>query len=124
LIGCQRTGDALVIDPERDVERYIDMARDNGLKLVAVADTHIHADYLSGSRELVERHGARGYFSGEGGDDWQFEWAKGIDDVTLLKNGDTFRIGNIEIKALLTPGHTPEHMSFLVTDIGGGASEP
>lgn len=124
LIGCQRTGEALVIDPERDVERYIDMARDNGLKLVAVADTHIHADYLSGARELVERHGARGFFSQAGGDDWQFEWAKRLDAVTLLMDGDVFRIGNIEIKALLTPGHTPEHMSFLVTDIGGGASEP
>jgi hydroxyacylglutathione hydrolase len=124
LIGCQRTGEALVIDPERDVDRYLGMARDNGFKLVAVADSHIHADYLSGARELVERHGARGYFSAEGGDEWQFEWAKGLDGVTLLRDGDVFRIGNIEVKALLTPGHTPEHMSFLVTDIGGGASEP
>ena len=124
LIGCQRTGEALVIDPERDVDRYLGLARDNGLRLVAVADTHIHADYLSGARELVERHGARGYFSNEGGADWQFEWAKGLAAVTMLGDGDVFRIGNIEIRALLTPGHTPEHMSFLVTDIGGGASEP
>lgn len=124
LIGCQRTGEALVIDPERDVDRYLGLARENGLRLVAVADTHIHADYLSGARELVESHGARGYFSREGGPDWQFEWAKGHPAVTLLSDGAVFRIGNIEIKALLTPGHTPEHMSFLVTDIGGGASEP
>ncbi|QTN33506.1 MBL fold metallo-hydrolase [Akkermansiaceae bacterium] len=124
LIGCQRTGEALVIDPERDVDRYLEAARNNGLRLIAVADTHIHADYLSGARELVERHGARGYFSKEGGEDWQFEWAKGLDGVTMLGDGDVFRIGNIGIKALLTPGHTPEHMSFLVTDTGGGASEP
>lgn len=124
LIGCQRTGEAVVIDPERDVDRYLALAEENGLRLTAVADTHIHADYLSGARELAERHGARGYFSEEGGDDWQFEWAKGLKNVTMLHDGDSFRIGNIEIKALLTPGHTPEHLSFLVTDHGGGAEEP
>jgi len=124
LIGCQRTGEAVVIDPERDVDRYLDVARENGLRLTAVADTHIHADYLSGSRELVERHGLHGYVSAEGGADWQFEWAKGAAGVTLLHDGDSFRVGNIEIKAVLTPGHTPEHMSFLVTDHGGGADEP
>ncbi len=124
LIGCQRTGEAVVIDPERDVDRYLELAEKNGLRLSAVAETHIHADYLSGARELVERHGLKGYFSAEGGEDWQFEWAKGLDGVTLLKDGDSFRVGNIEIKALLTPGHTPEHLSFLVTDHGGGADEP
>jgi len=124
LIGCQRTGEAVVVDPERDVDRYLDLAAANGLRLVAVADTHIHADYLSGARELVERHGARGYFSAEGGEDWQFEWARGLDGVTLLHDGDTFGVGNIGIRALLTPGHTPEHLSFLVTDRGGGADEP
>ena len=124
LIGCQRTGEAVVIDPERDVDRYIRLAEDNDLRLSAVADTHIHADYLTGARELIERHHLRGYFSAEGGEEWQFEWAKGLDDVTLLHDGDSFRVGNIEIKALLTPGHTPEHMSFLVIDHGGGADEP
>lgn len=124
LIGCQRTGEAIVIDPERDVDRYLTIARQNGFRLTAVADTHIHADYLSGSRELVERHGVHGYFSSEGGMDWQFEWAKNLNNVTLLKDGDRFSIGNIRLEALLTPGHTPEHMSFLVTDVGGGADVP
>lgn len=124
LIGCQRTGEAVVIDPERDVDRYLELAEKNGLRLTAVADTHIHADYLSGSRELVARHGLKGYFSSEGGEDWQFEWAKELEGVTLLKDGDSFRVGNIEIRAVLTPGHTPEHLSFLVTDHGGGADEP
>jgi hydroxyacylglutathione hydrolase len=124
LIGCQRSGEAIVIDPERDVDRYLQIAKENGFKLTAVADTHIHADYLSGSRELIEAHGAHGYLSQEGGTDWQFEWAKNLNNVTLLKDGDTFKVGNIVIKALLTPGHTPEHMSFLVTDQGGGADVP
>ncbi|MEX2580795.1 MAG: MBL fold metallo-hydrolase [Verrucomicrobiales bacterium] len=123
LIGCQRTGEAVVIDPERDVDRYLQLARENDLELTSVADTHIHADYLSGARELVERHGMKGYFSAEGGDEWQFEWAKGRKGVTLLRDGDSFHVGKIEIKALLTPGHTPEHLSFLVIDHGGGADD-
>ncbi len=124
LIGCQRTGEAIVIDPERDLDRYFRVAEENGLRITAVADTHIHADYLSGARELMERHGVTAYLSEEGGPDWQFEWAKGHAKARFLKHGDVFRVGNIEFKALLTPGHTPEHMSFLVTDIGGGADEP
>ena len=124
LIGCQRTGEAIIIDPERDVDRYLEIAADNGFKITAVADTHIHADYLSGARELMEHQGAIAYLSAEGGPDWQFEWAKGKANARLLHDGDTFRIGNIELKALLTAGHTPEHMGFLVTDIGGGATEP
>ncbi len=124
LIGCQRTGEAIVIDPERDLDRYFQVAEENGLRITAVADTHIHADYLSGARELMERHGVTAYLSEEGGPDWQFEWAKGHSNARFLKHGNVFRVGNIEFKALLTPGHTPEHMSFLVTDIGGGADEP
>ncbi len=124
LIGCQRSGEAIVIDPERDLDRYFAVAAENGFKLAAVAETHIHADYLSGARELVERHGAIAYLSEEGGPDWQFEWAKGNPQARFLKDGDTFKVGNIGFKALLTPGHTPEHLSFLVTDIGGGADEP
>lgn len=124
LIGCQRTGEAIIIDPERDLVRYFKVAADNDLRITAVAETHIHADYLSGARELVERHGVTAYLSEEGGPDWQFEWAKGNPKARFLKHGDVFRIGNIELKAMLTPGHTPEHLSFLVTDIGGGADEP
>lgn len=124
LIGCQRTGEAILIDPERDLDRYFQVAAENGLRITAVADTHIHADYLSGARELMERHSAVGYLSDEGGPNWQFEWAKGHSSARFLKHGDVFRVGNIEFKALLTPGHTPEHMSFLLTDTGGGADEP
>src|SRR5690606_40290687 len=73
LIVCQRTGEAIVIDPERDIDRYEAIARREGLRIVAVAETHIHADFLSGARELAER-GARVYVSGEGGPDWRYEW--------------------------------------------------
>ena len=124
LIGCQRTGEAIVIDPERDVERYRQLAAENDLAISAVAETHIHADFVSGARALVETHGARGYLSAEGGPDWQSEWARGLANVTLLHDGDSFRVGNIRFDVLHTPGHTPEHICFLVTDEGGGANEP
>ena len=124
LIGCQRTGEAIIIDPERDIDRYLKVAAENDLRITSVADTHIHADYLSGARELMEHHGAVTYLSAEGGPDWQFEWAKGHVNARFLHDGDTFRVGNIELKAVLSAGHTPEHMSFLVTDLGGGATEP
>lgn len=124
LIGCQRSGEAIIVDPERDVDRYLKLAAENGFRLTTVAETHIHADYLSGARELVERHGAVAYLSAEGGPDWQFEWAKGNPNARFLHDGDTFMVGNIELKAVLSAGHTPEHLSYLVTDIGGGATEP
>lgn len=129
LIGCQRSGEAIIIDPERDVDRYIELAERNGLKLIAAAETHIHADFISGSRELAERTGAHVYVSDEGDADWKYQWLDqkiggGSYEHTLLKDGDTFHIGNIEFRAVHTPGHTPEHMVFLITDHGSNATEP
>ena len=123
LIGCPLTGDAIVIDPERDVNRYFDLAARNGLRLVAAADTHIHADYVSGLREMAER-GVMVYASKEGGPDWQYEWLPGSRyQYRLLSDLDTFMVGNIEFRALHTPGHTPEHLSYLVRDTGSGAKD-
>ena len=133
LIGCQQTGEALLIDPERDIDQYLDLAEDEGVEITAVAETHIHADFLSGAREFAERFDTRLYLSDEGTDDWKYEWAQDPDgrresggdyDVTWLYDNSTFSIGNIEITAVHTPGHTPEHLSFLITDKGGGAHEP
>lgn len=124
LIGCQQTGEAVVIDPERDVDRYRRLAAEEGLRIVAATETHIHADFLSGVRELAAG-GARAYLSGEGGVDWSYGWAEDPrDDVVLLHDGDVFTVGKIEIKAVHTPGHTPEHLSFMVKDVGGGADQP
>jgi len=129
LIGCQKTGEAIVIDPQRDVDRYIDLAAENDLRITATAETHIHADFLSGSRELCERIGATAYLSGEGDEDWSYRWLDkkiggGTYDHRLLRHDDSFSIGNIEFRTIHTPGHTPEHIAFLVTDHGSGADEP
>jgi hydroxyacylglutathione hydrolase len=123
IIGCQKNGEALVIDPMRDIDTYIQIAAKENLKIVAAADTHIHADYLSGLRELAER-GVKVYASDEGDADWKYEWLNGSKyTYQLLKDGDVFSIGNIRFKAWHTPGHTPEHLSYFVTD-GAAADEP
>ncbi|HET7698010.1 MAG TPA: MBL fold metallo-hydrolase [Vicinamibacterales bacterium] len=123
LIGCPRTGEAIVIDPERDVDRYFDLAARHKLRIAAAADTHIHADYLSGLREMAER-GVLVYASKEGGPEWQYEWLRhGGYRHRLLGHGDQFSVGNIEFRAVHTPGHTPEHLSYLVRDAGGGAED-
>ncbi|HVZ39660.1 MAG TPA: MBL fold metallo-hydrolase [Candidatus Kapabacteria bacterium] len=129
LIGCLRTGEALVIDPQRDVDHYVEEAARNGLRVTAIAETHIHADFLSGARELAERTGATLYLSDEGDENWKYRWLESRSDGgayshRLLRNGDTFTVGNIRIEAVHTPGHTAEHMSFLVTDLGGGSTAP
>ncbi|MCA8962386.1 MAG: MBL fold metallo-hydrolase, partial [Planctomycetes bacterium] len=97
VIGCQRSGEAIVIDPERDVDRYIAVAEENGLRIVATAETHIHADFVSGSRELAEK-GAKVYVSDEGDADWKYQWLDqrsggGSYAYQLLHDGDTFLIG-------------------------------
>ncbi|MGY8778414.1 MAG: MBL fold metallo-hydrolase, partial [Longimicrobiales bacterium] len=109
LIGCQRTGEAIVIDPERDIDRYVDIAREEGLRIVAATETHIHADFLTGTLELAEQHGVKLYLSDEGDADWKYNWAKSSNyDVHYLKDNDSFKVGNIRFDALHTPGHTPE----------------
>jgi hydroxyacylglutathione hydrolase len=115
LVGCQATGEALVIDANRDVEAYVCAAEQKGLRISHVTETHIHADYVSGSRELAKRTGARMYLSDEGDADWKYAFAA-ADGATLLVDGDEFMVGNVRIRALHTPGHTPEHLCFLLTD--------
>ena len=117
LIGCPDSGKAVIIDPERDVDRYQQIAQEEGFELVAAAETHIHADFLAGTRELAEQEGLDVYLSGEGNEDEPYRWPRSGDyEVTLLQDGDTFEIGRITIEAVHTPGHTPEHLSYLVTD--------
>ncbi|MEX2604234.1 MAG: MBL fold metallo-hydrolase [Gracilimonas sp.] len=123
MIGCQANGTAVMIDPMRDIDQYIETAAKENLTIVGAADTHIHADYISGLREFAER-GVKIYTSDEGNKDWKYEWLKNSDyDYEFLKDGDEFKVGNITIKAWHTPGHTPEHLSYYITD-GAAANEP
>ncbi|WP_431809496.1 MBL fold metallo-hydrolase [Brevibacillus agri] len=123
LVGCQAAGEAIVIDPARDIEQYVQTAKANGVQIVGVTETHIHADFLSGARELAARLGAVLYLSDEGGPQWHYAYAAGYSH-RLLKDGDTFQIGKLAFEVLHTPGHTPEHIALLLTDGGSPANEP
>ncbi|MDN4166010.1 MBL fold metallo-hydrolase [Cytophagales bacterium LB-30] len=112
FIGCQKAGVALVIDPKRDVDTYLEIAKQNNMKITHIAETHIHADFLSGARELAALTGGKLYLSDEGGEGWQYQF-----NHVGLKNGDVFKVGNLKIEVLHTPGHTPESISFLLTDV-------
>ncbi|CAN5377654.1 MBL fold metallo-hydrolase [soil metagenome] len=124
LVGCQRSGEALIIDPERDIDRYRKVAAENGLRITAVAETHIHADFVSGGREFAQEPEIQLYLSAEGGPDWTYQWPGQRPNTHLLKHGDHFMVGKIRVEAVHTPGHTPEHLSYLITDVGGGADQP
>lgn len=123
LVGCQRSGEAIVIDPSRSVDQYLEAAAAEGLRIVGSAETHIHADFVSGSRELADRVGAKLYLSDEGPADWKYQFAD-QHDSQLLKDGDAFYVGKVKLEVLHTPGHTPESISFVLTDEGGGANVP
>ena len=101
LIGCQSKSEAIVIDAKRDIDTYLEIATENNLTITHITETHIHADFLSGSRELAEVTGAKMYLSDEGGEDWQYEFSH-----IGLKNGDLINVGNLTLKVIHTPGHT------------------
>lgn len=111
FIGCQKAGVAMVIDPKRDVDTYLEIAKQNNMKITHIAETHIHADFLSGSRELAALTGAKMYLSDEGGEGWEYEF-----DHVGLKDGSIIEVGNLKFEVMHTPGHTPESISFLLTD--------
>ena len=115
LLASERSDAALVVDPNRDVEQYIAAAEAEGLRIAHVTETHVHADFVSGSRELAQRTGATLYLSDEGGADWRYGYAAESGAV-LLKHQSRIDVGDISITALHTPGHTPEHLAFLVID--------
>ncbi|QBQ40208.1 MBL fold metallo-hydrolase [Sphingobacterium psychroaquaticum] len=111
FIGCQAKNVAIVIDAKRDIDTYLEIAKRNNMRITHVAETHIHADFLSGTRELAEVTGAQMYLSDEGGENWQYEFAH-----EGLRDGDRLRVGNLSLEVMHTPGHTPESISFLLRD--------
>ena len=115
MIGCQATKEAIVIDPHRDAELYVEAAQEEGLRIRYVTETHIHADYLSGSRQLARRAGAELLLSGEGDEMWQYAFGD-EEGARIIHGQDRIELGNVLIEVLHTPGHTPEHLSFLITD--------
>src|SRR5688500_19509644 len=93
LLGCAACGDAIVIDPHRDADVYIKAAAADDLKITNVTETHIHADFLSGSRELAQRTHATLLLSDEGDADWKYRFAS---EGMMIRGGDRVSIGNVD----------------------------
>ncbi len=110
LIGDEEEGIAAVFDPRVDVDCYVELAREKEVAITHIFETHIHADLVSGARELCGRvESAKIFVSHEGGASYGFEHEQ-------LKDGDQFVFGDIILTAKHTPGHTPEHVSFLLAE--------
>lgn len=117
LVACPTAGQAAVVDPRRDVDVYLEFAHDRDLEIVHVVETHVHADYASGAKELAERAGASLWESAYDRDE-RYEVAFPHRE---LEEGDAIEVGSVRLETLHTPGHTPEHLSYLVYD--GSRSE-
>jgi glyoxylase-like metal-dependent hydrolase (beta-lactamase superfamily II)/rhodanese-related sulfurtransferase len=109
LIGSD--GQAAVVDPRRDVDEYLDEAKARGLRITFVIETHLHADFVSGYRELAERTGAKVVFGAK---------AEATFPHRAVREGDEIRLGRVILRVLETPGHTPESISLLVIDTAKG----
>ncbi|MDX6611221.1 MAG: hydroxyacylglutathione hydrolase, partial [Blastocatellia bacterium] len=105
LIGSE--GEGAVVDPQRDVDQYLEEAKAQGLEIKLVIETHLHADFVSGHRELAERTGAEIVFS---------EKARATFPHRTVREGDELKVGKVGLRILETPGHTPESICILVTD--------
>src|SRR5687768_16425881 len=109
LLGDNSAGIAAVFDPTADVEKYVTLAREKQVAITHIFETHIHADLVSGSRELCERlKSAKIYLSHEGDAKYNF-------DHEALRDGDHFDFGKTRVTVRHTPGHTPEHVSYLLS---------
>jgi hydroxyacylglutathione hydrolase len=123
LVGCARSGEAVIFDPPRDADRCIEVAAREGLRIAAVAETHVHADFLSGARELSERTGAVALVSAAGGAAWTPRWVNRYAH-RLIRHDDTHDIGGVRLQAMHVPGASPEQLIYLVYDHSAGAEEP
>src|ERR1043165_6835849 len=105
LIGSD--GEAAVVDPQRDVDQYIDEAANQNLKIKYIIETHVHADFVSGHRELADKTGGEIVFGKEAGATFSHR---------AVKDGDELPLGRATLRIMETPGHTPESICILVTE--------
>jgi hydroxyacylglutathione hydrolase len=105
LVADETAGEVAVIDPRRDVGVYIAWADQRHLRITAILETHVHADFVSGARELDVRTNAPIYASRLGDQEFPYQ---------PLDDGDQVKVGSLRLRAYFTPGHTPEHMAYLL----------
>ncbi|HIK94947.1 MAG TPA: MBL fold metallo-hydrolase [Planctomycetes bacterium] len=121
IVGDEKTKEAAVIDPTRDVDELIEIAKREGLHIKHVLETHVHADFVSGSREMKDRlrDGVTIHASGLGGADWTPPYADHV-----VQDGDEVVMGSVRLKAVHTPGHTLEHVSWALFDDSRSTDTP
>ena len=119
MLVCDKTREAIVIDPTVDVSQYTRAAGAERARITHVTETHIHADFVSGSRALAEAAGAALHFSSEGGKEWGYT-DRAMKTANPLRDGSEILLGKIRLKVAHTPGHTPEHLTFFVSDLERG----
>ncbi len=119
-VGCEGQGEVVIVDPRRDVDIYLDFAQARNLRIVGVVETHIHADFAAGTKTLAEATGADIHVSAyDEGQLYETTFAH-----TPMREGDAITLGKTRVEALHTPGHTPEHLSFLVYDLARAPKVP
>ena len=119
LVACEKSRKAVVVDPTIETGVYTDAAAERKLNITHVLETHVHADFLSGGAVLAAETGAELCLSAEGDPKWGYDFA-GARSARKLRDGDEISVGTVKIRALHTPGHTPEHLTFLVSDSSRG----
>ena len=107
IVGCEAKGVAAIIDPDREVQKYLDAASARGLTITHIIETHLHADHVSGNSDLLARTGATIYVHEASGAEFPHQ---------PVKDGDVLELGNLRLKVIHTPGHTPESITLLLTD--------
>src|SRR5579872_1858932 len=115
VIGDEQTGTAAVVDPQRDIDQYMAFAAEHGLTIRHVFLTHLHADFIAGHLELRDRVDAKIYLGAA---------AKAQYAFTPLHDGDVVEFGKVRLKALETPGHTPESISIAIYDLNLSDAQP
>jgi len=119
MIVCEKTREAVIIDPNLDVAQYTRAAGAERARISHVTETHIHADFVSGARALAEATGATLHLSAEGDKEWGYTDAA-MKVANPLRDGSEIIAGSVRLRAAHTPGHTPEHLTFFVSDLERG----
>jgi hydroxyacylglutathione hydrolase len=122
LIACEKTREAIVVDPNLDVTQYTRAAGADRVRIAHVTETHIHADFVSGAHALAEVAGASVHLSGMGRGEWGYA-DSAMAGAKVLRDGSFIDLGRIRLRVAHTPGHTPEHLTFFVSDLERGEED-
>lgn len=119
LVACERTREGIVVDPNIDIGQYTRAASAERIRITHVTETHIHADFVSGARALADATGAQLHLSSEGGKEWGYT-NDALGHAHPLRDGSEIAFGSVRLLVAHTPGHTPEHLAFFVSDLDRG----